>query len=30
MEGFALCSECEKMEFRMIDGPDSQAIQKID
>jgi hypothetical protein len=29
MDGFALCSECEKMEFRMMDGPDSQAAQRM-
>lgn len=25
MDGFALCSECEKTELRIIDGPVSQA-----
>jgi hypothetical protein len=29
MDGFVLCSECEKMEFRMIDGPESQAVHMI-
>jgi hypothetical protein len=29
MDGFALCSECEKMEFRMMDGPESQAVHII-
>lgn len=28
MDGFALCSECEKTELRIIDGPVSQAADK--
>lgn len=27
-DGFALCTECEKMEFRMMEGPESQAGQE--
>lgn len=29
MDGFALCSECEKTELRIIDGPVSQGSTRI-